>query len=98
MKATVFQREEVELAKPYLSLAVLQGIGPFPVGKYKLSMSRRWLPMHTPGGANLRHSTTRYTVMLIIPKKRNRLAECTDSLQCTDEVKDVSRRTHPCGC
>ncbi len=40
-----------------LSLAVLQGVGPSPVGLYQLSVSGRWLPLHTPDVAALWHST-----------------------------------------
>ncbi len=48
LEASAFQREEVELARDEdLSLAVLQGVGPSPVGLYQPSVLRRWLPMHT---------------------------------------------------
>ncbi len=63
-EASVFQREEVELAKPFphmardedLSLAVLQGVGPSPVALYQPSVLERLLPLHTQGVAALRHS------------------------------------------
>ncbi len=55
---SAFHREEVELVKPFLmardgelSLAVLQGVGPTPVGLYQPPVLGRWLPLHTPGVA-----------------------------------------------
>ncbi len=32
----------------WLSLAALLGDGPSPIGKYQLSGSGSWLPLHTP--------------------------------------------------
>ncbi len=63
LEAAAFQREEVELAKPFLmacgedlSLAVLQGVGPSPVGLYQPSLLGCWLPLRALGVAVLRHS------------------------------------------
>ncbi len=36
-----------------LSLAVLQGVGPSPVGLYQPSVLGRWLPLHALGVAAL---------------------------------------------
>ncbi len=36
-----------------LSLAVLQGVGPFPVGLYQPSVLWRWLSLYTRGVAAL---------------------------------------------
>ncbi len=46
-EASAFQREEVEFAlDEYLSLAVLQVVGPSPVGLYQSSVLGCWHPLH----------------------------------------------------
>ncbi len=58
------------------------------LGLYHLSVSGRWLPLHTPGVAALWYSTARYTLVWIILRKSvgpwNAIV-----LQCTDEVNIV---------
>ncbi len=41
-----------------LSLSVFQSVGPSPVGLHQPPVLGRWLPLHTPGVAALRHSRT----------------------------------------
>ncbi len=56
-EVSAFQREEVELAKPFLIWHLTsQGLGPTPVGLYQPSVLERLLPLHSLGTVALRHS------------------------------------------
>ncbi len=52
-----------------LSLAVLQGVGPSPVGLYQPSVLGRWLPLHTLYVAALRHSRAGFTLFWIVHRR-----------------------------